>query len=121
MNMSGSAGCDQYHATIIDKDGAVPISGPKATLMSCQPVVILEESQFLKNLDHIVYYNNFSGTNNLTAPPIPSEPVMYEESMQKSRLNQEKSLVDILKGTIGYEIRNEHVIMTDNNRKSITA
>lgn len=53
MNISGSAGCNQYHATITEKDGAITISAPKATLMSCPPDVMKEESQFLKNLERI--------------------------------------------------------------------
>jgi len=187
MNVSGSAGCNQYQAPIIEKDGAITISAPITTLLSCQPEVMEEESQFLKNLKQAVHYklnedtlllfdaenhpiitlrkseetgripfpydtpfiltkilkddkltyaflalktmiefhpdgtisgnggcNNFSSTYNLTATEITFEPVrITKKACNKSRLNQEKALLDVLKGTIGYEVRNDQLIMTN--------
>lgn len=185
MNISGSAGCNQYKATIEEKDGAITISAPAATRMYCQPEVMNEESQYLKNLERIIHYkiiddnlllfdaenhpiisytryeekdtfpfsydtpfiltrifredqlkyaflalktmiefhpdgtftgnggcNEFSGTYNLTANTITFAPVtITKKACNKSRLNQEKSLLDIMKGTLGYEIRNDNLIL----------
>jgi|ADurb_Oil_01_Slu_FD_contig_91_108843_length_1888_multi_3_in_0_out_0_1 heat shock protein HslJ len=185
LNISGSAGCNQYKATIAMKDGAITISAPTATLKYCQPEVMKEESQYLKNLEKIVHYkivddnlllfdvenhpvisltryvekksvpfpydtpfiltrifrddqlkyaflalktliefhpdgtftgnggcNEFSGTYNLTANTITFNPVtITKKACNKSRLNQEQSLLDIMKGTLGYEIRNDQVIL----------
>lgn len=64
--------------------------------------------------------NNFTGTYNLTTDTITFGAVSStKKACNKSRLNQEKSLVDILKGTLGYEIRNDQLIMTNDQGKII--